>query len=288
MRRLSATLVAAALIVSMLQRDVPAARAGGQTVWYLALGTSLAVGYQPGRGETPYGYVDDLWRIVHERIPELGLRNLGCPGETARTMITGNGSPCRYASGSQLDAAVSFLGAHPGEMAFITVEVGANDLVEQCLGDGGLIRRACAVETRLRLQTRIRHIVDTLAAAAGSDVPIVAMTYYNPFLGVWDLVEGGHRLARADQRAWAVLNESLTTAYVAEDAIVADVAVTFRIHDFQHTVVVAGEGRTPVNVALACRWTWFCSRRFFPDPHANRTGYRRIAGTFARALRNPL
>ncbi len=78
------------------------------------------MGFQPGQGETPNGYVDDLWRIVRETTPELGLRNLGCPGETARSMITGNRSLCRYAAGSQLDAAGSFLKAHPGEVAFIT------------------------------------------------------------------------------------------------------------------------------------------------------------------------
>jgi lysophospholipase L1-like esterase len=288
MRKLSVVLVAAALIVSILQRGIPAARAGGGQTFYLALGTSLAVGYQPGRGETPHGYVDDLWRMVLEQSPELGLRNLGCPGETARSMITGNRSPCRYASGSQLDAAVSFLDAHPGEVAFITVEVGANDLIEHCLGDAGLIPRACALEIQPRLEARLRHIVDTVAAAAGSDVPIVAMTYYNPFLGVWDLVPGGHELARADQRAWTVLNESFVMAYADAGATVADVATTFRINDFEDTVVVAGEGRTPENVALACRWTWFCSRRFFTDPHPNRTGYRRIAGTFYRALRDML
>lgn len=289
MRKLSGMLVVAALIVSMLQRDIPAARAGaGATVSYLALGTSLAVGYQPGRGETPNGYVDELWRRVREQTPELGLRNLGCPGETARSMITGNRSLCRYESGSQLDAAVSYLEANPGEVAFITVEVGANDLLETCLAGAGRIHRACAVDLRPRLETRMTRIVDALSAAAGSDVPIVGMTYYNPFLGVWDLVPGGHELARADQRAWAVLNASLATGYSDAGATIADVAATFRIDDFTHSVSVPGEGRLPVNVAHACKWTWFCSRRFFGDPHANRTGYERIAGTFYREVRDLL
>ena len=46
----------------------------------------------------------------------------------------------------------------------------------------------------------------------------------------------------------------------------------FRIHDFSHTVVVPGRGSLPVNVARACRWTWFCSQRYFGDPHPDPRG----------------
>src|SRR5437016_3317958 len=102
MRRLSWAVVAATFIVSMLQGGIPTARAGGggTVSYYLALGTSLAVGYQPGRGETPRGYVDDLWRSIRQQIPTLTLRNVGCPGETTPSMITGKHSLCRYAAGS--------------------------------------------------------------------------------------------------------------------------------------------------------------------------------------------
>lgn len=52
MRKLSSAVVATTFIVSMLEVGIPAARAGGgDTVSYLALGTSLAVGFQPGRGD---------------------------------------------------------------------------------------------------------------------------------------------------------------------------------------------------------------------------------------------
>jgi lysophospholipase L1-like esterase len=289
MRRLS-VLVAATLIVSMLQGGVPMARASeGETDFYLALGDSLSVGYQPGRGETTNGYVDDLLQRIRQQIPELGLRNVGCPGETSRSMITGKNSLCRYPAGSQLDAAVAFLQANPMEVEFITIDIGANDLVNRCLDpDTGLLDRACADDLLPRLQTRVTHIVNALSTAAVPSVPIVAMTYYDPFLGFWGLVPGGRALARADQRVWAVLNAGLATAYGNAGAVVADVAGSFRIDDFTHTVVVPGRGRIPVNVALACRWTWFCSTRFFGDPHANRTGYRKIARTFDRQVQDLL
>jgi hypothetical protein len=81
-----------------------------------------------------------------------------------------------------------------------------------------------------------------------------------------------------------VFDEGLATAYTDAGAAVADVATTFRVDDFDHKVLVPGRGWVPVNVALTCRWTWFCSAKFFGDPHPKRTGYRRIAHTFQREL----
>ena len=284
MRKFPAVVVAATLLISMLQGAMPAHAGGGAPTYYLALGDSLAAGFQPGKGETP-GYVGMLWRSVRkEQISSLELRNVGCSGETSASLITGNHSPCHYAAGSQLNAAVDFLEAHVGEVAFVTIDIGANDIVSRCFGPSGLIPTSCATDLRPGLKHRVRAIVDALAAAAPG-VPIVGMTYYDPFLGLWGLIPGGRALAHADQRAWTVFNDALTSTYGHAGATVADVAATFRIDDFDHTVVVPGRGRVPVNVALACRWTWFCSARHTFDVHANRTGYRKIATTFHRVLK---
>ena len=283
MRKLSTLFVAAALMVSMLQGGIPEAQAGSGETFYLALGTSLAVGFQPNQGETPKGYVDVLWRGMAQQIPGLSLKNVGCPGETSSSMITGTHPHCRYPEGSQLDAAVAFLRSHPAQVAFITVEVGANDFIGACLRDTGRLDRACAADLLPRLQTRLTRIVDALAAAA-PNVPIVGMTYYDPLLGLWGLVPGGRALARADARIWADLNATFATAYGDAGATVADVAATFQVDDFTDTVVVPGRGELPVNVANACRWTWFCSPRYAGDPHANGIGYRKIADTFNQAI----
>lgn len=283
MRRFSSVVVAAALIVSVLQVGMPAARAGADATFYLALGTSLAVGFQPNRGETPKGYVDVLWQRMSEQLPGLGLHNVGCAGETSSSMIHGIHPHCQYPEGSQLDAAVAFLQAHPGQVAFITVEVGANDFAGACLKDNGRLDRACASDLLPRLQTRLTRIVDALTAAAPG-VPIVAMNYYDPLLGFWGLVPGGRALARADQRVWADFNAASEDAYTAAGAAVADVAATFQIDDFTDTVVVPGRGELPVNVARTCQWTWFCTPKFAGDVHANAIGYRKIADTFAQTL----
>ena len=172
---------------------MPAAQAGGGApTYYLALGDSLAAGFQPGKGETP-GYVGMLWRSVrNDQIPSLELRNVGCSGETSGSLITGNHSPCHYAAGSQLNAAVDFLEAHVGEVAFVTIDIGANDIVGQCFGPSGLIPTSCVADLRPGLKHRVRAIVDALATAAPG-VPIVGMRYYDPFLGLWGLDPRGSR-----------------------------------------------------------------------------------------------
>ena len=282
MRKLSTVFVAATLLISLLQGGIPAARAGDET-FYLALGTSLAVGFQPNRGETSKGYVDVLWQRMAQQIPGLSLRNVGCSGETSSSMIIGTHPHCQYPEGSQLDAAVAFLQAHPGQVAFITIDVGANDFIGACLRNTYRIDRSCAADLLPRLQNRLTHIVGALAAAAPG-VPIAGMTYYDPLLGLWGLVPGGRALARADARVWADLNATFTAAYGDAGAGVADVAATFQVDDFTDTVIVPGRGELPVNVANACRWTWFCSPRYAGDPHTNAIGYRKIADTFDQTI----
>ena len=285
MRRLGSSLITVAIVVTAFSAGTPTAGAGPTTEsFYVSLGDSLSVGYQPGRGETRKGYVDDLWRSVRASVPTLVRQKFGCVGETTGSMITGEDSLCDYVEGSQLDAAVAFLGSHAGQVPFVTIDIGSNDVVDQCLDFGsGVLDRPCVEDLMPDLEARVTNIVDALRAAAGPDVPILGMTYYDPFLGLWGNVPDGRMLARTAQRAWVVFNDGLTESYENAGAAVADVATTFRIDDFDHPAVVHGR-RVPLNVALACRWTWFCSEEAFGDPHANVIGYRKIARTFDREL----
>lgn len=287
MRRLSLMIVMATLMVSTLLVGMPAAHAGSKATasYYVALGDSLAAGFQPDMGgRLTTGYVGRVFRTFRQEIPGLSIKNLACPGETTAALITGKRSMCHYGAGSQLDAAVSFLGSHAGAIAFITIDVGANDLIFQCLdGRTGLWNRACAKDERPHLKTRLANILDALATAA-SGVPIVGMQYYDPFLGLWGRVPGGYKLAKADHRVMNLLNAALGTVYGDNGVSIANAAATFRIDDFTDTVVVPGRGRLPLNVALACRWTWFCTQRYFFDPHPNWKGYTRVAHTFNKVL----
>ena len=53
-----------------------------------------------------------------------------------------NGPGCAYASGTQLGDAVAFLRAHPRQVAFLTIDIGADD-VQTCQSSTGL-NPACA------------------------------------------------------------------------------------------------------------------------------------------------
>lgn len=113
--------------------------------YYLALGDSLAFGFQFEIFNQHYpsvppelfshGYVDDFSQMLQRIQPDIQTINFGCPGETTDTFIHGG---CVYTlqgfqlhnsySDSQLDEAIQFLHAHPGQVSPITFNLGTNDL----------------------------------------------------------------------------------------------------------------------------------------------------------------
>lgn len=279
-------LVAMAMQLATLVGPIGSAGATREATFYLSLGDSLAYGEQPV-GTNNRGYADQLFREVREQIPELRLTKLGCPGDTTESMISGDGSICRYPSGSQLDHAVAFLEAHRGHISFITIDIGINDAVFACFdGDTGIWHKACVERELPTIESNLGHIVETLNAAAPG-VAIAGMSYYNPFLGYWVHGHRGKRLARIDERTLETLNSGLTSTYLSEGVLVADVAGPdfFDTANFTDRVWTEEWGRIPVNVANACRGTWFCTPcPTCPDVHANTAGYGMIAEAFEEAL----
>src|SRR5262245_15412128 len=166
----------AAIAAALLAAAVPANAAAD--TYYLSLGDSLAQGAQPiGGSWTPLGfpgynqgYPDQLLKLVREPAEHLRLVKLGCGGETTTTVLYG--APwCGFPAGSQLAEATAFLRAHAGEVAFVTIDIGGNDVT----GGDGLAA----------IQANLPPILNALRAAAGPEVPIVGMNYYNPFLVDW-------------------------------------------------------------------------------------------------------
>lgn len=195
MRRFTSSVIAAAMVFSMFAGSAARAYGGGHR-YYVSLGDSVAAGFQPS-GQIRKGYVDHLVRRVRETIPSLLTRKFACVGETSRSLMTGVGSECEYATGSQLTAAVRFLERHRGRVPFITIDIGSNDMVGRCLDfNTGTFGRSCVASLVTRLGHRVPRIVETLRAAAGPHVPILGMTYYNPFLGIWGFIPHSHALAR--------------------------------------------------------------------------------------------
>jgi lysophospholipase L1-like esterase len=163
---------------------------------YLALGDSSAFGFQLARfiqnlpTEDPAafntGYVDNFARDLRAIKPRSQTVNLGCPDETTDSLL--GLEPCTYRllgfplhtdySGSQIDAALDVLRAHPGQVSPITIDIGGADL--------GRGRSLDHIEGNLsRILARLRQ------AAPYSE--IIVLGYYNPFVVT---VPGSDAIAR--------------------------------------------------------------------------------------------
>ncbi|MDP9116833.1 MAG: SGNH/GDSL hydrolase family protein [Actinomycetota bacterium] len=279
--RIKAVLAAAGLVVGSLIA-IPAtstATATDTTPYYLALGDSLSVGYQPGpvvAGDTNQGYSDDLYATLLATHPGLQLKKLGCSGETTASMI--NGGVCndgRYAPfGSQLAAAVNFVQTH--NVTYVTLDIGAND-VDRCT-PGGSINAACLVTGIATITQNLNTILSTLKTADGGRPISAGMTYYDPFLQYWLTGTQGQVIATASVGLLAAINTAEVAEYTLYGFRTADVFGAFDTLDFLPTLPTL----LPANVATICRLTWECTP--YVNIHANAAGYRVIAGAFARAV----
>ncbi len=283
MRRALAPIVACALVLGTVGSAAAwsPAKSDHARQYYVSVGDSLAAGVQPiGDPDNLYrtrqGYAEQLLAIAHKRLHKLSLVKLGCPGESTTTMI--DGGICSYRHGSQLDEAVAFLRAHRNHVAFVTIDLGANDFPcneERCVPTGVA-----------SIQANLPRILAALRQAAGPRVPIVGMTLYNPFLAAWLLGPDGQAYAQYSELAlMGPIDALLRGIFEAAGMGVADVEGAFSSTDFTTQAELPGVGTVPLNVARICMWTWVCAPPpLGPDNHANRDGYAVIARAFATTL----
>jgi len=286
LRFLAVVAATLALLLGTGTAALAAPAAGGSSsrpTYYLALGDSLAQGIQPNSSgksvPTNQGYVDDLYAAYRRQVPGLQLVKLGCPGETTHSMI--KGGVCPYPDGNQLAAAVHFRATHPGRVAVITLDIGANN-VDGCVSAGTLNPNCFAGGTTAAKQD-LPQILRALRRAYPA-VPIVGMNYYDPFLAAWRQGPAGQALATASVVATNAFNRVLKQAYIASGVPVADVSAAF----FTNTTTKLPVVNLPVNVATICLLTWMCAPApVGPNIHPRPAGYLVIAGAFlkVRSLR---
>src|SRR5262249_32638360 len=87
----------------------------GPSLHSLALGDSLAFGFQPN-GDFTHGYNNDLFTYLQSQGVQ-DHQNLSCPGETSTTFRFGGSDKCpayQSPSSAQLSTAVNYLKEHAG------------------------------------------------------------------------------------------------------------------------------------------------------------------------------
>ena len=265
----------AVVLAVLLGLGVPTAFADDRPpFYYVALGDSLAAGYQPDPSIGPdQGYVPRVFQAFQAKVPNSELVNLGCGGATTTTLLSGGGA-CTYDAGSQLAAAEQFLRDHRGRVLLVTIDIGGND-INRCAATG-TIDEACAADAIGTVVTNLREIMRRLRLAAPL-VRMVGMTYYDPYLAAWLSGAAGQALAQQSIGLTTQLNKQLTAVYTARRARVADVEGAFETTDLATTTALAGVGEVPLAVARICTLTWMCTRQ---DIHPTSAGYAVIAQAF--------
>ena len=199
---------------------VPVSGHAAGTMYYLSLGDSYSVGYQPnpvtgGVGGASLGYT-----AVVAQNKGLQLENFGCGGATTSSILTFPDQYCGVvdalnnphgygpaaatdpgpatAGQSQLQAAEAFIAANPNQVALITVSIGGND-VTPCAGasagnpvNGATDPVTCVGNGVAPIKANVEALVgglrSALVAADGSKtakkVPIVGLTYPDVLLGL--------------------------------------------------------------------------------------------------------
>jgi lysophospholipase L1-like esterase len=279
--RRAAPIVIAAVAIAGL--TAAPASATPQQNYYLSLGDSLSVGFEPdGTGvghPTSHGFDNDLKASDHG----LTLAELGCPNETTTSMI--NGGVCGYAGvSSQLAAATRFLAAHAGHVRLVTVDIGATD-VENCV-QGTAIDPTCVQQGLAAIQTNLATIVTTLREADPYDATrFIGLTEYDPFLASYLQGPAGQQTAAQSIALAGQLNQIITAGYTSAGYRVADVSGAYRTTDSTDMVPLPGFGQVPVNVATICQLTFMCAAApVGPNIHPNDNGYAVIANAVAAQL----
>jgi lysophospholipase L1-like esterase len=256
--------------------------------YYVSLGDSYSVGYQPGSGSTP-GYT-----VVVAKATHLTLVNFGCGGATTSSLVSTVGCPdvlphtagaMTYPTTTQEEAALAFLTAHRGHIGLITVSIGGND-VTSCASQANPI--PCVSAAVASIKTNVTSLAAALRAAAGPNVPLIGLTYPDVILGSY--VYPTHpakastlSLAKLSVVAFkSLINPALSTAYGSANGSLVDVTkATGAYLPLSRTVRYRPYGTIPTAVANVCTLTWFCAQG---NIHATTKGYTLIGNLVVAKL----
>ena len=285
---ISVALSALAWLAAVTITEASAQAAIRSPNYYVSLGDSYSVGYQPGLGSTP-GYT--MYVAKHTG---LTLVNFGCAGATTTSILKLVGCPIvlphtvggvTYPTTTQIAAAQAFITAHRGHIGLITVSIGGND-VAGCATQAKPV--SCVATGVDNIKANVATLASTLRAAAGPRVPIIGSTYPDIVLGRYvfphnPAPSSAVNLAKLSVTAFKVLiNPALSKAYASADGSLVDVtAATGAYTSLDRTVHTSAYGTIPVPVASVCALTWICEKG---DIHARTSGYTLIGKLYVARL----
>ena len=274
---LAALMGAATLLVASPQ---VAARSARTPTYYVSLGDSYSVGFQPGIGSSP-GYT-----VYVAKKTNLTLVNFGCGGATTTSILDSVGCPdvlphtagaMTYPTTTQAAAAEAFLTAHRGHIGLITVSIGGND-VTGCVGQPNPV--SCVLTAATTIKTNVTALAAALRAAAGPTVPIIGTTYPDVILGAYVYptnpgAASSVNLAKLSVVAFkAIINPTLVKAYASSGGKFVDVtAAAGGYIPLTRSVTSKTYGTIPAAVAGVCTYSWFCAQG---NIHATTAGYTLI------------
>ena len=295
MTRAVALVVGVSVISLVLVPGVSQAakKATTPTTYYVSLGDSYSVGYQPvpaPHGAATFGYTG----LVAKKL-KMTLENFGCGGATTDSILTFTGTcgvtsfgpPAAFnkatipSGESQIVAADHFITAHAGHIGLVTVSIGGND-VTSCAS--APVPLTCVVAALTTVSTNVHTLVTMLTAALnGANVPLVGLTYPDVILGEWvpstqtPPSPANQTLASESVAAFGAINTALKNAYTAAPhGKFVDVTTAT-----DYTAPLTGSnvklknvkpyGKVPSAVATVCKLTYYCSLR---NIHENTKGYK--------------
>jgi len=286
-RLLAATLVAILAATLTLAAPVAPAQATAQAItptdkpgYFLVLGDGVAADYQPPFGENRTGgYPGMVLAKIKAVQPNVTMVNLSCVGETTSTFISGG--KCSYAAGSQLKAARAFLRDHAGQVRFISLNVGGED-VHKCIN---LTQRTsdtlCAAGAALTIGANLPIIVGALRANALFS-RIVVNTLYDPYVAA--TIGGGDAgRQQADQSLLLLktINAGIKTTAALNFAATADIFNALDPDNF--TIIDTILGPVAQNAWNVCSDTYGCQVRY-NDISTNRDGNLLLSGVIGTKL----
>jgi lysophospholipase L1-like esterase len=282
------SLVPALALVAALALPA-AAPAAAKKQYYVSLGDSYAVGYQPGQGSTDEGFPDQTVKKAKKKGYKLELVNFGCGGATTLSIIKTNG--CKKEARAlgaaaykktQADTAAAFLKAHRGEVTLVTISIGGND-VTKCAEPGSGDAVTCVAGAIGDIKKNLSKLVAKVRKAAGPNVRIVGTTYPDVILGQWVREPVNQDLAKLSVVAFKqFINPALKEQYESVDGQFVDVTEATGAYGSLEELTTLGDyGQIPVPVAKICELTWYCAKG---DIHSKKSGYGIIAGLIAGTL----